>query len=266
MPVLTPYARLLILLTLLASTALLHSVQTCSAQQRIATPADLFAGETLHYKIDFWILRGSAEGELCFTKTPDGYTAYFEAETKGILKIFSGARKEIMESVMEYDAPRQRLRPRIFRETFVHNKKIIRRTIAFDYERGFFTCTRVGPEGLTRTTRAVLPYTEFEDMLSLYYNFRMGCYGPLRESGKLRVPVIMKEQPSFITIEFPLPGSQERSRGFSAVLTMERDISHAFSKRVLTMITPDSMLKKALVVDAYFFGDLEVNLTAINNH
>jgi len=251
---------------LLTSSALLHSAEPCSAQQQIATPADLFTGETLRYKIDFWLLRGSAEGELCFTKTPDGYTAYFEAETRGILRVIAGARKEIMESVMQYDETRQRLRPRVFREIFLHNKKMFKRTVAFDYERGFFTCTREGPEGSIRFTRAALPDTEFEDMLSLYYNFRMGCYGPLRESGKLRVPVVMKEQPSFINIEFPPPGSKERLRGFSAVLTMERDITHAFSKRVLTMISPDSMLKKALIVDAYFFGDLEVNLTGINYH
>ena len=262
----TQYTRLPVPLLLLLSCTLLHSAQPCFAQQRIAAPADLFTGETLYYKIDFWLLRGSAAGELCFTKTPGGYTAYFEAETRGILRLLAGARKEIMESVMEYDETRQRLRPRMFREIFIQHKMEIRRTVAFDYEQGSFTCTRVSPGGKPHSIRAPLPDTEFEDMLTLYYNFRMGCYGPLRESGTLRVPVIMKEQPSFINIEFPPSGSKERSRGFSAVLTMERDITHAFSKRVLTMISPEAILKKALVVDAYFFGDLEVNLTGINYH
>ncbi len=224
-------------------------------------PAAMFAGETQYYTIDFWLLHGSAAGELCFTKTPGGYTALFEAETRGVLQLISGHRKEIMESIMEYDAARQRLRPRIFREIFIQHKMEFRRTIVFDYEHGSYTCTRTYPESKPHVTQAELPDTEFEDMLSLYYNFRLGCYGPLRQSGRLRVPVIMKEQPSFINIEFPEPGSKERSWGFSAALTMDRNLTHARSKRVLTKINESAVLEKALVIDAYFFGDLAVNLT-----
>jgi len=260
MPIFTNYARLPILLLLLLSC----SVQPCSAQQQIATPADLLTGETLHYVIDFWLLHGTADAELCFSKTPQGYIAYFEAETRGLLRALTGARRETMESIMDYDPVRQRLRPRMFRETFQHNKMIFKRTVSFDYEQGFFTCTRIDPDGSTRATRAALPDAEFEDMLSLYYNFRMGYYGPLPGSGMLRVQAIMKEQPSFINIEFPPPGSKEHARGFSAALAMERDLTHAFSKRVLTKINPSNVLEKALVVDAYFFGDLEVKLSRIS--
>ena len=53
---------------------LLMLLSTHSASASVMS-ADILAGETLYYTIDFWLLRGSAEGELCFTKTPGGYTA-----------------------------------------------------------------------------------------------------------------------------------------------------------------------------------------------
>ena len=229
-------------------------------------PADILVGETLYYTIDFWLLRGSAAGELCFTKTPDGYTALFEAETKGVLRLIAGHRKEIMESVMEYDQSRQRLRPLVFTETFIHNKRQYKRALAFDYKKGTFTCTRTYPGALPKTIRAALPENEFEDLLTLYYNFRLGCYGGLRDSGSLRAQVVMKEQPSIINIEFPAAGSKERARGFTAALTMDRNLTHARSRRVLTKISPPGFLEKALIIDAYFFGDLEVTLTGKNYH
>jgi hypothetical protein len=122
----------------------------------------------------------------------------------------------------------------------------------------------VDPGGARRVTRAPLPDADFEDMLSLYYNFRLGCYGPLRDDGRIRVPVVMKEKPSFITIDFPPPGSKERSQGYAASMTMDRDITHAYSRRVLTRIGQDRTLENALVADAYFFGDIEVRLAGMN--
>lgn len=263
MTTLKKHIRPLTVLLLLTGWFLLGRAAPCCARQPAETPADMFAGETLHYRIDFWLLRGSARGELCFSKTSRGYRAYFEAETRGLLRAIGGARKEIMESVMDFDWARQRLRPRLFREMFMHNDKVFSRTVSFDYDSGSYTCTRSYPRGKTRSTRAPLPDGTFEDMLSLYYNFRMGCYGTLPESGTLSVPVIMKEQPSVITIAFPPPGSKERRSGFSAILSMTRDLTHAFSRRVLTALSSEAIMTRALVVDAYLFGDLEVHLTGI---
>ncbi len=115
-------------------------------------------------------------------------------------------------------------------------------------------------------TQAALPENDFEDLLTLFYNVRMGCYGPTLPGGTLKVPVIMKEQPSFITLDFPAQGSKDRKRGFNAALTMDRNLTHARSKRVLVLLGEDAVLKSALVIDAYFFGDLGVRLTGRTYH
>ncbi len=244
----------------------LLAVQPCYARHPAPCPADLLAGETMQYTINFWLLKGSAKGELCFFKSPGGYTSYFEAETRGILRIIAGHRKETMESVMEFDEALQRLRPRRFTEAFRHKGRTFTRRIDFDHERGRFTCTRTGPQGSRKVTMTDLPDTDFEDMLTLYYNLRMGCYGPLPTEEKIRAQVLMKESPSFITIAFPAAEANEHMQGFPAILAMERNITHAFSKRVLISLSPEVLLEKALVVDAFFFGDLEVKLTGINYH
>ncbi|MBN2109379.1 MAG: DUF3108 domain-containing protein [Deltaproteobacteria bacterium] len=240
--------------------------QAYAKQPAPFSAADMFAGETLYYTIDFWLLRGSATGELCFTKTPDGYRALFVAETKGVLRLVAGYRKEIMESLMEYDPAAQRLRPRLFRETFVQDTMEYKREIAYDYERGAFTCIRTSPRGKPRVTQAALPGNVFEDLLTLFYNIRMGCYGALNDGVRLKVPVIMKEQPSCITLDCPAQGTKDRRRGFNAALTMDRNLTHARSKSVLVLLDDDAVLKSALVIDAYFFGDLGVRLTGRTYH
>jgi hypothetical protein len=142
---------ILLLIALAAGFGGTAILQPAHAQEPITAPAaDIFAGETLYYTIDFWLLRGSATGELCFDKTPNGYRALFEAETKGVLRLVAGHRKEIMESVMEYDQEKKRLRPKLFRETFLQNKMVYKREITFDYEKGSFTCIRSHPRGRPR--------------------------------------------------------------------------------------------------------------------
>jgi hypothetical protein len=257
----------LLLIALLAFCgAFIHLPLAYAKQSAQPSAADMFAGETLYYTIDFWLLRGSATGELCFTKTPDGYRALFEAETRGFLRLVAGHRKEIMESLMEYDPTAQRLRPRLFRETFLQDTLEYKREITFDYEKGSFTCIRTSPKGIPRVTQAALPGTDFEDLLTLFYNVRMGCYGPALQGGTLKVPVIMKEQPSFITLDFPAQGSKDRKRGFNAALTMDRSLTHARSRRVLALLGYDAAVESALVIDAYLFGDLGVRLTGRTFH
>lgn len=257
----------ILLIALLSGFGFSFQLPPASAEQPfLPTAPDLFAGETLYYTIDFWLLRGSATGELCFTKTPKGYRALFEAETKGFLRLVAGHRKEIMESTMEYDQAEKRLRPRLFRETFLQNNMEYTREITFDYKKCLFTCTRTYPRGKPRVTQGALPESDFEDLLTLFYNVRMGCYGPLHDGVRLKVPVIMKEQPSFITLDFPTPGTTERKRGFNAALTMDRNLTHARSRRVLVLLGEDAVAESALVVNAYFFGDLGVRLTGTTYH
>ncbi len=82
----------------------------------------------------------------------------------------------------------------------------------------------------------------------------------------LKVPVIMKEQPSFITLDFPAPGTRDRRRGFNATLSMDRNLTHARSKNVLVLLGDDAVVESALVINAYFFGDLGVRLTGRTYH
>jgi hypothetical protein len=240
--------------------------QAYAEHPQLPPAADMFAGETLYYTIDFWLLRGSAAGELCFTKTSDGYRALFVAETRGVLRLIAGHREEIMESFMEYSLESQRFRPRIFRETFLLNKLEYKREIRFDYEKGLFTCVRTYPGAKPHVTQGALPGSDFEDLLTLFYNVRMGCYGQVPQERSFKVPVIMKEQPSYIALDFPGQGTKERKMGFNATLTMDRNLTHARSRRVLVLLDDDAVAESALVIDAYFFGDLGVRLTATTYH
>jgi hypothetical protein len=76
----------------------------------------------------------------------------------------------------------------------------------------------------------------------------------------------MKEQPSSSILDFPPAGSKERRLNFNAALTMDRNLTHARSRRVLVRLNRDTVAESALVVDAYFFGDLGIRLTGTTYH
>ncbi|MEI6127211.1 MAG: DUF3108 domain-containing protein [Pseudomonadota bacterium] len=230
-------------------------------QDNATKPYDVLRGEKLWYDIDFWLFSKAARGSMTFEKHLNGYRAVFEAETCGVIKALTGHRKEVMESVMEYDREKKKLRPLLFQETFSQGDREIKKSLSFDYAQQTFTLTRErNKEKISSMTRK-LPVREFDDLLTFFFNLRTGHYGAAQEGKKFSVCVLAKEKPSNISVDFPVTDRRKKSGGkYFAVLSMDKDITQAHSKQVTSWLTPDSIPTSGRVVDAYFFGDLEVTL------
>jgi len=234
-------------------------------QQTVARsrPQVNFCGERLAYDMNFWLFRRAATGSLLFEQHPQGFRSVFEAETCGLIKLIAGHRKEIMESIMEYDPAKGRLRPLMFQETFSHGSSSVKKTLVFDYEQRTFTCTYERNGKRTFEQKKRMPNREFDDLLSFLYNFRAGYYGTVRQGMLLKVCVLVKDRPAYVSVNITAPPSRPRksSELYYAVLSMDRDLTQARSKSMKSELSRELVPVSGVVEDAYFFGDLVVTLT-----
>jgi hypothetical protein len=83
---------------------------------------------------------------------------------------------------------------------------------------------------------------------------------------QLQVCVLVKDRPSYLAVQVTAPPSRPRRplKTHYAVLSMDRDLTQARSKRVKSWLSDALVPVSGLVEDAYFFGDLAVTLAAGN--
>lgn len=242
---------------------ILNCSVACAGEPAVADnhPDAVILGEKLFYDMEFWFFKKAATGSLVFEKDPKGYKAVFTAETCGFIKLFAGHRVETMESIMEYDQTKGKLRPLMFQELFSHGGREIKKYILFDYERRIFTyCVERNKQRIFFTKKK-LPSKEFDDLLTFFYNLRLGYYGAVKEGNKYNICVLVKERPSYISIDCtPLDSKHKDDGSLYAVMTMDKDLTQARSKKVTSWLSQDSVPLSGIVENAYFFGDLSVTL------
>ncbi len=116
------------------------------------------------------------------------YRAELLAETKGFLGFLTGNRKNHYISVMEYVPEKGRLVTRRFTKTVSWGGEVVKSVTEIDYERGIFqwVATENGmlkDKGSEPIPRGVI----YEDLLSAFFNLRLGAFGPLTRGRHIRV-------------------------------------------------------------------------------
>jgi len=172
-----------------------------------------FLDERLEYDISFLWFKKAAVGSASFSREGDGYKAVLQAETKGFVGFVTGHRKHVYISHMKFDPEKKKLRTHLF-ERFVTIRKSEEKTLNWidykqrslawkDYKEGQLVVERVDsiPEGL-----------EYEDILSAYYNFRLGVFGPAEEGRKFQVNTIPEKGESVIGVNISSEEAAEESR------------------------------------------------------
>lgn len=222
----------------------------------------MFCGERLHYDICFWLFRNAAVGQLTFAPTPLGYEALFEAETSGLIRAIAGSRKEVMRSVMQFDETTGRLRPLLFQELSTDDRREIDKILTFDYTDNSYTIAiTVNKQRVLYRTKE-LPEGTAEDLLTFYYNFRMGHYGPAKPGMSVQADLLMSVRTSHLSIMLhDYENGRRCADYYYAVVTMEKNLTQAGSGRVSGRLSRDLIPLYGVIEDAYYFGDLTVSLT-----
>ncbi len=124
---------------------------------------------------------------------PGHYLAEFSGAAQGMWKLLSRWLPERYQTEMVYRDGR--LQPLVYREEFQGKGQKVLKEYRFDYDHSRLTLWRQ-VEGREKIKQWEVPLTgPVYDLLSLFYNVRLGALGPLSGGATLRVMVLPNPKP-----------------------------------------------------------------------
>jgi hypothetical protein len=171
----------------------------------VVQPIQALTGEDYRYRIDFLFFNHLAEGTLRLlpTEQPSVYRAELIGRTLGIASWLAGDRTQTYRSTMQL-MPNGVLRSlqhtsHIRKRRWGHwqNRTKIRR---FDYQaREIFEQKLNGAVVMSESVHKMPPGQDPVDILTAFYNLRLGAYGELRRGRTLLIPTYSGK--GFVPIE-----------------------------------------------------------------
>ena len=150
--------------------------------------------EDLHYQVSLGPWSDVARVHLVLKeREPGHYLAEFSGAAQGMWKLLSRWLPERYQTEMLYRDGR--LQPMVYREEFQEKGHQVMKEYHFDYDRSQLTLWRQ-VDGGEKIKEWEVPLTgPVYDLLSLFYNVRLGALGPTPGGATLRVMVLSDPKP-----------------------------------------------------------------------
>ncbi len=228
----------------------------------------------------FWITQ-AAQGRLRIEHLGgDHYRAELIAVTKGVVRWITGDRTNHYTSEMVLDPATHRLKSRHYTRLVFRGKNTERTTAAIDeknrvVEWKFFSNDELVGQGSDPIPEGV----RYEDLLSAFFNFRNGRYGPLEPGKKMTVYTlpdyraiargqmdpydedrIQKFQIQIADRKkekaYRLQFERTKEKGLLALIKVPKDIFGQETGEIRVWFDTSLTPVAATVEDAYYFGDV----------
>ena len=158
-----------------------------------AAPAPVIR-EDLEYQVSLGPCADVARVHLVLKELEPGhYLAEFSGAAQGMWQLPSRWLPERYQTEMVYREGR--LVPLVYREEFISKGKHVVKEYRFDHERGHLSLWRQTDGGEKVKKWEVPLKSPVYDLLSLFYNVRLGVFGPLPGGSTLRVMVLPTPEP-----------------------------------------------------------------------
>jgi hypothetical protein len=150
-----------------------------------------FAGEVLHYDISFLWFKNAATASVGFYEKDGSYYSYLEAKTKGFVGFFTAYRQHIYQTNFEVVDGGKRVRAIKFMRKVIEGGNIEISEHFFDYAVREHRWIQYKNEEITESNKEEIPAgVNFDDVLTAFYNFRNGVYGPVKKGNRYTVKTI----------------------------------------------------------------------------
>jgi hypothetical protein len=187
----------------------------------VAPPLQGLVGEDLKYSIDFLFFEHLGEGILRLEATgqPDIYRAELIGRTLGIASWLSGERTQIYRSTM-------RLMPDGSFSSIEHVARVkkkkrgkwrrYRKICQFDCVAGTILQEKIKDGVVTSSEEHEIPEGETPvDMLTAFYNLRLGVYGEMKRGNKIFIPTYSSKGFTKIEVTVLTVKEQNKKKYFS---------------------------------------------------
>ena len=171
------------------------------------SPIEKMAGESLFYDISFLWFDRLAQGKLSFSrgKIPNTYRAVLEARTLGVAAWLTRDRVQRYVSEMEV-GPDGKLRSLSHESHIIKGRgndiKDRKSLYTFDYRKRQVRYQRARNGEFYKDVQ--IPMVEGEspnDILTAFYNFRAGFFGPVQEGRRYSIPTFDRDGTEEIVVE-----------------------------------------------------------------
>ncbi len=235
-----------------------------------------FVGERLVYEMTFMMLFNAARlvVELLPDKKRGRYIASFQAETKGFVGWVVGYRKYLFRTFMEEIDGGRRFLAHRFETSKTIRKKKSDSIYQFDYRKRKLHF-RLIKDGVEEKSVEIpfLPQINYNDILSIFYNFRYGAFGPIERERKYKVLGLPRNNTDkmeiFYTVDI-FSGEAETARrddlgwefpGYVARVKIDKEILATKDGIIWVLLKKDMVPLKGVLKDAVGFGDVVGELT-----
>ena len=161
-----------------------------------------FQDETLYFDIGFLWFDRAARAKVSFYLKDGAFHSRLLAQTEGFVGFFTAYRQHIYETEFEIIEDGQRLRAKTFVRRVVEGDREERTEHRFDYQKRIhsWTDTLNGQAG-ERKTESIPQGAHFDDVLTAFYNFRNGAYGPIEKGAGYTVRTVPEKGQDQISIQ-----------------------------------------------------------------
>lgn len=203
---------------------------------------------------------------LAETGKPGLYRASLEGRTFGFLDWLLGEYRYAYVSLAELSPQKTRLRPLRFQVIKKRRNKESIRTVTFDYQNNEIIFSQTPSGGKNKEKRKAMQKGQnYEDYLTLLYNFRNGCYGPLNRGqtyhlplqahkamDRLKLTVANKDQEA---LQRQKEANKIGKHFFVKFRIKSEDVSSKTGE-IEGWLSREGMPTKGVIKDVIFFGDL----------
>jgi hypothetical protein len=244
------------------------SIGQAASQAPRSSILEHFLGEELTYQIGFAFFPrcGEAKTRLSESEYPGLYQASLEWRTVGFIDWLFGGYQYSYTSNVKISSEGNRFQPVFFQLTGRHRGKEMGRSIAFDYSGKEIIFSRSTRNGKREQERVPMQEeTVYEDYLTLFYNFRHGCYGPLKRGRTYRLPLHIHEGMNSVDLSIAPRKEEEKHRqreikkagkDFLLRFRVNREDVSSETGNIEAWLSRAGVPTKGCVKDVIFFGDL----------
>ncbi len=226
--------------------------------------------ERYRYDIAFLWFERIAEAELSLqsTKEPNRWQAVLEANTLGVAAWLTSDRAQHYASLMQLDdeggLTSLRHDSNIIK-TKAGRQRVRLKSYLFDHQQQCII-QRVNRDGRQKEDLVLpMPSAKPNDILTAFYNFRHGLYGPLVQGAIYRIPTYSRKGPSEIVVE--VLGNKQRPRkpkfpdqGLLLKVQLDKEVFDTDKGIVYVWLDEQGRPAQVVVEDVIGLGDVRCTL------
>jgi len=227
-----------------------------------------FVGETLYFDISFLWFENAATAFVGFYEKNGSYYAYLDAQTKGFVGFFTAYRRHIYQANFEIIDGGKRVRATKFMRKVIEGDNVDSTDHFFNYQTRKHQWSQYVNDILVESEKEDIPLgTHFDDVLTSFYNFRNGVYGPIRKGEKYRIKTIPEKGQDEIAVQ--VENIEETNNGRKEVgrpsaddllidILVPKSIFKTESGKIRLWASNHYIPLESTVKDYIFLGDLHV--------